>query len=114
MPTPTGPRSLAGALEWLRKRFRADAAEGLCVAYQMDLRGDGGGLLHVRVDDGRLEAGEGPAGDADVVFRLAAADFYAVLAGAANPDLLYMDGELEIEGDLSLALKLRTLFGARL
>ena len=38
-------------------------------------------------------------------------DFFAVLGGSANPDLLYTADRLTVEGDLSLALKLRRLFG---
>ncbi len=104
------PASLADAVEWFRKRFRPDAARDLTVSYQMELPGEGGGVLSVRVDRGGLEVSEGPMDAPDVVYRMSAADFFAILASTANPDLLYMAERIEIEGDLSLALKLRALF----
>ena len=105
-----GLSSASGALDWLRKHFRSAAAEGLEVAYQIDLAGPGGGSLWARIADGRLQAGEGAAPQPDVILRMSAEDFFGVLEGTANPDLLFMDDRIEIEGDLSLALKLRSLF----
>ena len=105
-----GLSSAGGALDWLRKHFRSAAAESLEVAYQIELAGPGGGSLWARIADGRLQAGEGAAPQPDVILRMSAEDFFGVLEGTANPDLLFMDDRIEIEGDLSLALKLRSLF----
>ena len=104
------PATIAEAVEWLRKRFRPDAARDLSIAYQMELSGEGGGVLSACIADGRLKAVEGGVEQPDVVYRLSADDFFGILAGSANPDLLFMDEKIQIEGDLSLALKLRTLF----
>jgi predicted lipid carrier protein YhbT len=41
---------------------------------------------------------------------LAASDFFGILAGRENADLLFTAGRIEVEGDLSLALKMRKLF----
>ncbi len=64
----------------------------------------------MRIGDGRVKNGEGVDPQPDVILRVTAQDFFDVLAGTANPDLLFMDDRIEIEGDLSLALKLRSLF----
>ena len=48
-----------------------------------------------------------------VRFRLTAQDFLAILAGLANADWLFREDRIEVEGDLSLALRLRKLFPAR-
>lgn len=118
MSTPEAearPASLDDALDWLRKRFRPDAADGVTVAYRIELTGEGGGALLAAVDRGRLRIQRSDPADApaDAIFRLAAGDFFDVLAGRANPDLLHMAGRLEVEGDLALALQLRKLFSAR-
>ena len=105
-----GPTNIAEALEWLRKRFRPDAAQDVSVTYQLELTGPEGGVLYARIDGGRLEAEEGPAASADVVFHLSADDYFGILAGRANPDILFMDEKIRVDGDLSLALKLRTFF----
>ena len=108
--TGIGLSSVAGAVDWLRKHYRPAAAENLQVAYQIELAGEAGGSLWVRISDGRMQVGLGVDPQPDVVFRMAALDFFGVLAGSENPDLLFMDDRLEIAGDLGLALKLRSLF----
>jgi hypothetical protein len=108
------PCSIEAALGWLRKAFRPDAAAGVHVLYQIELGGKEGGTFWIRVDDGRLELARGPAPGPDVTFRMTALDFFAVLGGRENPDLLFMADRLTIDGDLGLALALRKLFQARL
>lgn len=106
------PRCLAAALEWLRKHFDAEAARGASAAYRMELSGPGGGRFLLRVEDGLLDLLPGSDAPAQVVLRLAAADYYGILAGRENADLLYMAGRIEVEGDLQRAMKLRTYFRA--
>ncbi len=101
------------ALEWLRKHFDAEAARDLRVVYRFELTGPGGGDLYARIESGRLELVAGPGGVADVRFRLTAQDFFAILAGRANADWLFMEDRIEVEGDLSLALRMRKLFRPR-
>jgi len=111
MTSPPPIRSLDEARAWLAKRFRTDLAGGVRAVYRFELTGQGGGRLAVCVADGALQSDDGEA-PPDVVMRLAAVDFFDILAGRANPDVLQLEDRLVIEGDLSLALKLRTLFRA--
>jgi predicted lipid carrier protein YhbT len=97
-------------LDWLRRAFRADAIGDLQATYQIALTGEWGGVFWVRVDGGRLSSGEGKTPRPDVVFELDAEDFYGVIAATANPELLYMQDRIRVEGSLSLALKLRVMF----
>jgi ubiquinone biosynthesis protein UbiJ len=102
--------SVEAAVDWLRKHFDPEAARGLRVVYALELTGAAGGVIAVRVDGGQLDARAEPVEGADLRLRLAAADYFAVLAGRANADLLFMQDRIEWEGELSLALKLRRLF----
>jgi len=111
--TAQQPCSIGSAVAWLRKAFRPDAAAGVRVVYQVELGGEAGGALYMRVDDGRLDVAEGRTPAPDVVFRMSAPDFFGVLGGRENPDLLFMEDRLAIDGDLALALALRRLFQAR-
>ncbi len=107
------PTSLDEAIDWLRKHFQPPAARGLSAVFAIDLSGEDGGSILLRVQDGTLDARSAPANPAppaDVRLRLPSSDYFAILAGRENADLLYMAGRLEIDGDLSLAMKLRTLF----
>jgi ubiquinone biosynthesis protein UbiJ len=107
------PTSLESAADWLRKRFDTDAARGVVVAYELDLTGPEGGVLSVRIDDGRLDARRGPHGVPDARLRIAAADFYGILAGRENAELLFMANRIQIEGDLSAAMRFRKFFPRR-
>jgi putative sterol carrier protein len=104
------PNCLDEAIDWLRKHFQPPAARGLSADFAIHLSGEGGGSILLRVRDEALEVGVAPAGHADVRLRLPSSDYFGILAGRENADLLYMAGQLEIEGDPSLAMKLRTLF----
>lgn len=106
------PSSLEQALEWLRKRFRPDAARDVHITYQIALEGADPGGLALQISDGVLEPMIGKIEGADVTFTLSEVDFYALLAGRENPDLLFMAERLRVDGELSRALLLRKLFGS--
>jgi putative sterol carrier protein len=107
------PRTLDEAAQWLRRHFQPEAARGLCAVVGIDLSGPGGGNLSVSIDGGGVRVESIRAGAPDLLLRTAASDYYAILAGRENAELLFMAGRMEIEGDLALAMKLRTLFPAR-
>jgi len=111
--TDPRPSSPAEAVEWLRKHFDAEAAADCEATYVFELSGPDGGAIGVRVERGRLELGQDDLQPADLRFRLTAHDFYDVLAGRANADMLFMEERLQIEGEPGLALRFRRLFGAR-
>jgi hypothetical protein len=102
--------SVEAAAEWLRKHFAPEAARGVRAVYQLELSGPGGGPLRVEIDDGVLHVGLRRCDGADVRICVSAADWCGVLAGGENAELLYMAGRIELEGDLALAVKMRTYF----
>jgi putative sterol carrier protein len=106
------PSSIRDALDWLKQRFCSDAARELCITYQFELEGDSGGVFGLMVDSGRLELTQAAVAQPDVILRISASDLFGVLSGRENPDLLFMAERLRVDGDLSLALKLRKLFAA--
>ncbi len=115
--SPDSSSSIESALRWFRERFRADLSDGVEIVYRIELSDSPAESLSLQVADGRLVAERAPASPgadrpADVVYRLSADDLFGILAGRRNPDLLFMEKRIAIEGDLSLALKLRSLFRA--
>ncbi len=107
------PRCFDELIDWLRACFDSQASRDLVAVVQLDLDGPEGGALVMRFEPGRAEIGQGSVANPDVHLRVPAGDFFAVLSGAASPDVLHMQGRLEVEGDLGLAMKLRTLFPTR-
>jgi putative sterol carrier protein len=92
------------------QRFLPEKAVGVNAIIQFDLSGDNGGLYWLRVADGKCESGEGQAVDPKMTLKAAADDYYSVVSGAMNPMQAFMSGKLKIQGDMSLAMKLQTMF----
>jgi len=97
----------------LRKHFAPEAARGVRATYQLDLAGAGGGLLRLEIEDGVLLIARGRAEAPQVILRAPAELWAALLAGRENAELLYMAGRIQIEGDLGLAVRLRSFFERR-
>jgi predicted lipid carrier protein YhbT len=104
------PASIAEAVEWLRKHFDPEAAGELRAGLQFHLTGPDGGSFHASLAAGSLVVAEGELGEPDVSFRLSAADLFGILGGRENGELLFLAGRMQVEGNLTLALKLRLLF----
>ena len=112
-PMPSAePRSVATAAEWLRKHFRSEASGGVSACFELRLAGPRGGEIRGTIEDGVLELDAELSRAPDVRFRLSARDFFGLLAGRENAEMLFMADRVEIEGDLSLAMKIRSLFRA--
>ena len=106
----SAPHTLDEAVEWLRKHYQAEPARAVCARYAVELSGSEGGAISMAIEDGELNLAKASDPRPDVCLRLAAEDWFGILGGRENADLLYLAGRLEIDGDLSLAMKLRTLF----
>jgi predicted lipid carrier protein YhbT len=104
------PRNLAEAVEWFRKRFRSERVAEISVHYRIHLTGAAGGVISVRIEAGELSLLLGEEPGPDVILSLDAEDLYGVLRGELNPDLLLLEERIHIDGNLGLALKLRSAF----
>ncbi len=49
--------------------------------------------------------------DADCTVKISLEDFQSLLSGDLNPMSAFMSGAIKIEGDMSVAMKLQSLFG---
>jgi DNA-binding HxlR family transcriptional regulator/putative sterol carrier protein len=82
----------------LQATFRADRAAGFSARYQIEV---GEVVLHARVDDGRLEAGEGPIADAGLTIE-AGPMLKALMAGELAPREAIETGRVRVRGDAAL------------
>lgn len=98
------------AIENMKGRFRAESAKGMNATYQFDLTGDGGGKHYMQIADGNLNIGEGQAEKSNITVTMSANDFIAMTNGKLNPQMAFMSGKLRIAGDMSLALKMQSIF----
>ncbi len=89
---------------------RANGAEttGMNASYVFEI--EGGGTWTVKVDDGKLAVSEGDGG-AECTITTSEDTFERILDGTQNPLTAYMTGKLKVTGDVSAALKLKSVLG---
>lgn len=81
--------------------------DGIDATYRFDVGEDGS--WRVEIQDGAARVEESQA-DADCVVRASRETFEKIVRGKQNPATAVMLGKLKIEGDMTLALKLKQLF----
>jgi DNA-binding HxlR family transcriptional regulator len=78
----------------MRSTFRPEAANGLRATFELRL---GPTTIHVRIDRGRLEAGEGPLPSADLVIETGPM-LKALMAGEITPAAAVAAGSVRLTG----------------
>jgi len=90
--------------------FNKEAATGMNAVFQYDITGDGGGKWYNEIKDGELTVNEGEHGSPNITLTVSAEDYVAMAEGTLNGQQAFLTGKLKIKGDMSLAMKLQTLF----
>ena len=90
--------------------FQKDAAAGMNAVYQFDITGDGGGKWYAAITNGELEVVKGEHENPNITLTMADQDYLAMIAGTLNGQAAFMTGKLKIKGDMSLAMKLNSIF----
>jgi len=87
-----------------------DKIQGMNAVYQFNVTGDGGGEWNVKVANGEAAAAEGTADDPSITLTIAADDFVSLVTGKLNGQTAFLTGKLKIKGDMTLAMKLQSVF----
>ena len=90
----------------MRTTFRPDAARGLTATYELR---SGPVVIHMRIDDGRLQAGKGPLPDADLVIETKPG-IKALMTGELTPEQAIERGIVRVTGDPALLTKFAEIF----
>lgn len=88
----------------------AGKADGIDATILFDLSGDNGGQFWIKLADGAAESGEGAVEGAAMTLKASADDWFAVSTGEMNPMQAFMTGKIKILGDMSLAMRMQTMF----
>ena len=91
-------------------RFQSAKAAGMTATYQFDITGEGGGKWYAKIENGALTAGEGEAENPNITLTVSDKDWVDIVTGKLNGQMAFMTGKLKIKGDMSLAMKLQSLF----
>jgi putative sterol carrier protein len=94
--------------ESLEERVDPARTRGTTASYRFEVAG--AGTWRVEVNDGKVDVTESDA-PADCVIRASEENLLRIVRGELNPVTAYMTGRVRVEGDLTLATRLRDLFG---
>ena len=84
--------------------------KGMNVTYQFVITGDDGGEWAVTINDGQISVTQGKAEKTNITLTISASDFLDLVAGKLNGQTAFLTGKLKIQGDMTLALKLQSVF----
>lgn len=90
--------------------FLPDNAAGLNAVFQLDIAGDGGGQWNLTVADKTLAVNQGAAANPSMTLKMDAVDYLALMNGEVNAMQLFMAGKVKVGGDMSLAMKMQSMF----
>lgn len=90
--------------------FDPSAARGLDAVYQFDVSGAEPFQAHLAIQGETCTYHEGPAAEPGIVIRTPDDVWTAIAGGELDGQQAFMSGKYTVEGDLSLLLKLRSLF----
>jgi putative sterol carrier protein len=109
-----GPKSARTCLELLKMMplgFKSQEAAGLAAVYQFVITGAEEFTAHLKIADGRCTYHDGPSDKPDVTIKSPAEVWLAISRGEMDGQSAFMSGKYTVEGDLTLLLKLKSLFG---
>ena len=86
----------------------AERTRGLTASYRFDV--EGAGSWRVEVDDGAVAVSESD-GAADCVIAAPEDLFLRIVRGEQSPMGAFLMGKIRVEGDASLAMRLKDLIG---
>ena len=107
---PPQAKSCRELLRMMSLSFKASAAGTLEAVYQFEVSGDENFIAHLAIADGRCVYHDGPAEKPNVIIKTPADVWLKISKGELNGQKAFMDGRYTVEGDLTLLLKLKSLF----
>jgi multimeric flavodoxin WrbA/putative sterol carrier protein len=114
-PNVSGPQAAKTCRELLQMMplvFNASEAEALEAVYQFDISGDENFTAHLKIGQGQCVYHDGPSQKPGVVIRTPAGVWLAIARGELDGQQAFMGEKYKVEGDLSLLLRLKSLFSA--
>ena len=92
------------------KAFQPEKAAGVEAIIQYHLTGEEGGDWIIDIKDGKCKVSEGVAANPKMTLTANAKEFGAILLGKMDGMAAFMQGKLQLKGDLNLAMKLTSFF----
>ena len=107
---PQAARSCAELLQMMPLGFNGAGSEGLEAIYQFEISGEENFTACLKISGGQCSYHDGPADKPGVVIKTPADVWLAISKGELDGQQAFMSAKYKVEGDLSLLLRLKSLF----
>ena len=96
----------------MERNFVPERAGGFSgdIQYELRVRGEPRRWV-VRITDGTIRTGPGVSPKPALTLRMALPTFARIIAGQLPPAQAFMEGRIELDGDLQLAARMGEMFG---
>lgn len=94
----------------LNSRIDPAKAAGMTAVYQFVMTDVPEGVVHADISNGQVMVKAGASPNPSITFSASTSDWLALLQGQLNGQMAFLTGKLKIQGDMTLALKLQSLF----
>jgi putative sterol carrier protein len=92
------------------ERVQKDKIQGMNATYQFVIPGEGGGEWYVTIANGEATVNQGMAENPNITLTIDAENFANLVTGKLNGQTAFLTGKLKIKGDMTLAMKLQSIF----
>ena len=107
---PQAARNCAELLQMMPLGFNAAENKGLEAIYQFVISGEENFTAHLKISGGECSYHDGPAKNPGVIIKTPAEVWLAISKGELDGQQAFMSEQYQVEGDLSLLMKLGSLF----
>jgi putative sterol carrier protein len=102
--------NLQEIMEFAVKSFQPERAEGIDAVIQFNITGDQGGDYIATIRDKQLKVEPGVASNPRLTMGANAQDLLNMFNGRMNPMQAFMQGKVQVRGDMGLAMRLADVF----
>ena len=102
--------SIQSLMEHMQNAFITEKAAGYDVTVQVELQGEGGGNWVVAISNQQCTVTQGTIANPTLKMSGSAQTVMDVFSGKQDGVRAYMQGKLRLSGDMSLAMRLTSLF----
>jgi multimeric flavodoxin WrbA/putative sterol carrier protein len=103
-------KSCRELLEAMPLGFDPRSAGDLTAVFQFEVTGDEKFIAHLKIAEGRCTYHDGPAHKPNLIIKAPADVWLKISRGELNGQKAFMDGRYQVEGDMLLLLKFKSLF----
>jgi putative sterol carrier protein len=107
-----GAKNCRELLQAMPLAFNPEAAGDLTADFQFEIKGEENFISYLKIANGRCTYHDGPAPKPNLIIKSPADIWLKISRGELNGQKAFMEGRYRVEGDMSLLLKMKSLFSA--